>query len=248
MAKRQTFLTKHTLPHASPAGRLPKPPASQALTHSCTPFSPARVDNWLQQTLARAQPSSPWSARATDRDGPRRYCERWRSAVAGSHGLGTRDSPGTPSRTGVSTPAGTALRRQGRSVERAVRPTPPSSTAAPSHLPPRRSLRGVPTTKSSRPSGRTCAPVRAAARGPVSAAPELPSLLGCSHCKLGCQAAAAYPPRGLGNTLEQGQRLASPRCPPGGPHVLVLAACSRLCLKPRQHILSLYGNLTGLAF
>ena len=130
------FLTKHTLPHASPAGRLPKPPASQALTRSCTSFSPARVDNWLQQTLARAQPSSPWSARATDRDGPRRYCER----------LGTSNSPGTPGHTGVGAPAGTALRQQGRSVERAVRPTPPSSTAPPLCTPPRRCLRGCQAT------------------------------------------------------------------------------------------------------
>src|SRR5919201_1138442 len=40
--------------------------------------------------------------------------------------------------------------RQGRAVERATRPTPPSSTAAPLVMPPKRNLRGFQATTGSR--------------------------------------------------------------------------------------------------
>jgi len=59
---------------------------------------------------------------------------------------------------------------EGRSVERATRPTPPSSMAAPSLTPPRPCLRGFQATQSSRMSGHTGMPVCAAVGGPVSAA------------------------------------------------------------------------------
>jgi hypothetical protein len=49
-------------------------------------------------------------------------------------------------------------------------------------------------------------------------------------------AARRFPvPHRLGNALEPLLRLASPLCPPGGPHMLVPAACSRLCLALPWH-------------
>jgi hypothetical protein len=42
-------------------------------------------------------------------------------------------------------------------------------------------------------------------------------------------------PHRLGNALAQPLRLASPRCPTGGPHMLVPMACSRLCLALPWH-------------
>jgi hypothetical protein len=108
---------------------------------------------------------------------------RWRNAVSQGHLVAPQGSG----------PAGTALRPQGRSVERATRPTPPSSTAAPLGAPPRRGLRGVQATKSSRTRGRNGVPVCAAVGGPVSAAADTTSPPDCPRLTLGCQATASGP-------------------------------------------------------
>ena len=68
------------------------------------------------------------------------------------------------------------------------KPTPPSSTAAPSHTPPRRGLRGVQATQSSRTSRHKGMPVCAAVGGPVSAAAATTSPPHCPRLTLGCQA------------------------------------------------------------
>src|SRR5215475_7118886 len=72
-------------------------------------------------------------------------------------------------------------------------PTPPSSTAAPSHTPPRRGLRGFQATTGSRSLCRHGMPVCAAARGSVSAAADIPLPLDCPRAWLGCQAAFLLP-------------------------------------------------------
>jgi hypothetical protein len=67
-------------------------------------------------------------------------------------------------------------------------PTPPSSTAAPSHTPPRRGLRGFQAPTGLRTRGRTWTPVCTATRQPVRAATETAAPLECSRARLGCQA------------------------------------------------------------
>ncbi len=84
-------------------------------------------------------------------------------------------------------------------------PTPPSSTAAPSHTPPRRCLRGVQATPGSRTSGRKGTPVSAAARGPVSAAADTPAPLDCPRKRLGCQATFRPP---VGSATRSNRRCA----------------------------------------
>jgi hypothetical protein len=86
-------------------------------------------------------------------------------------------------------------------------PTPPSSTAAPSHTPPRRCLRGAQATTGSRTSGRKGTPVSAAARGPVSAAADTPAPLDCPRKRLGCQAAFLPP---IGSATRSNSRYALP--------------------------------------
>jgi hypothetical protein len=72
-------------------------------------------------------------------------------------------------------------------------PTPPSSTAAPSHTPPRRCLRGFQATIGSHSLCRHGMPVCAVARGPVRAAADTPLPLDCPRARLGCQAAFLPP-------------------------------------------------------
>jgi hypothetical protein len=86
---------------------------------------------------------------------------RWRSAVAGGRGSCTHGCARTPGCAAVNGPADT---------------------------PPRRGLRGVQPTAGSRTSGRNCAPVSTAARGPVSAAADTPSPPDYPRLTLGCQA------------------------------------------------------------
>jgi hypothetical protein len=152
------------------AGRLPKPPVPQRFPHSCTPFSPVRVDNVLAQAPVPAQSPPPRSAQAAPRRCPRRGCQP-------QHGgrrpwLAHERWPQDTGCAAVSGPTCTALRRQGRSVARAEGPTPPSSMAAPSGTPPRRCLRSVQSTTGLHTRGRKETPVCAAARGPVRAAAE----------------------------------------------------------------------------
>src|SRR5262249_29740465 len=95
-------------------------------------------------------------------------------------------------------------------------PTPPSSTAAPSHTPPRRCLRGVQATTGSRSLCRHGMPVCAAARGPVSAAADTPLPLDCPRARLGCQV-PFRPPIGSA-TRSIGRRALPPLIPPQGAH------------------------------
>jgi hypothetical protein len=110
-------------PAAAPAGRLAKPPDPQPFTRSCTSFSPARVDNTLVRAPAPAAQQRPWCVQ-----GVAQRCPLWRCTalyqrvVAGGRDSRPSSCPGTPGRTGVSEPAGTALRRQGRMVARAEGP------------------------------------------------------------------------------------------------------------------------------
>jgi hypothetical protein len=86
-------------------------------------------------------------------------------------------------------------------------PTPPSSTAAPSHTPPRRCLRGVQATQRARTHGRIGMSVYAAVGGPVRAAADTPSLLDCPRARLGYQAAFLPP------SARQRARTAAALCP-----------------------------------
>jgi len=95
-------------------------------------------------------------------------------------------------------------------------PTPPSSTAAPSHTPPRRGLRGVQAATGSRTSDQTCAPVCAAARGPVHAAADAALPLDCPRGLLGCQA-PFRPPIGSA-TRSIGRRALPHLIAPQGAH------------------------------
>ena len=106
--------------------------------------------------------------------------------------------------------------RQGRTVERATRPTPPSFTAPPWRTPPRRCLRGVQATTGSRTSGHKGMPVGAAARGPVSAAADAASPLHCPRTRLGCQTAFRPP---VGSATRSNSRGAlPPLAAPQGAH------------------------------
>ena len=147
---------------------------------------------------------------------------RWRRAVAGGRGSRPSGFPEPPSRV-----SGTALRRQGRaagSFGGAGRgPTPPSSTAAPSHTLPRRCLRGVQATPGSGALCRHGTLVSAAARGPVSAAPDTASPLDCPRWLLGCQAMFRPPSAVLASILVVRCSVTAP--PYGGA---VLPVCGHL--------------------
>jgi len=111
-------------PAAPPAGRMPQSPALQLFTRSCTPFSPTRVDNSLAPAPRLARSRLPRSSRAPAMSCPplRTAASLERSARASGRGSRPSGCPGTPSRTGVSGAAGTALRRQGRVVAQAAGP------------------------------------------------------------------------------------------------------------------------------
>jgi hypothetical protein len=194
---------RDALPPAPPAGIMPKPHERQQFSRPCALFSPARVDNSLQQALTPARSYTPWSAQAAVWGRPRLALPAaGKALVARRSGSRPSGVPEIPSRA-----SGTALRRQGRSVARAKGPTPPSSTAAPSHTPPRRCLRGVQATPGSRTSGRKGTPVSAAARGPVSAAADTASPLDCPRALLGCQATFLPP---VGSATRSNSRYALP--------------------------------------
>ncbi|HSX79204.1 MAG TPA: hypothetical protein VLQ80_11630, partial [Candidatus Saccharimonadia bacterium] len=100
---------------ASQAGTLPKLHGWQQFGCPCAPFSPARVDNLLEEALSHAchnRCGLPVAGAAG----------RQRRAVAGSRGLHPSGVPGIPGRTAGSGPVCTALRRQGRAVARAKSP------------------------------------------------------------------------------------------------------------------------------
>ena len=139
-------------------------------------------------------------------------------------GLPTSSFQGTLGRATVNGPVYKALRRQGRLVVRAE---------GPRHHRPR-------TTKSSRTSGHQGTPVSAAARGPVRAAADTASPLDCPREPLGCQA-TFWPPRRLGNALEQRLRLPSPIRPPRG--TVLSTGVAALC--PCYYFLSPLHPLTG---
>src|SRR5262249_11236849 len=87
-----------------------------------------------------------------------------------------------------------------------------SSTAPPSHTPPRRCLRGF-SAHAKLAHGRISMPVCAAVGGPVSAASLKRTLHGWTAPALRWAARRRSGPRRLGNALEQLLRLTSPRCP-----------------------------------
>ena len=185
------------LPPAPPAGIMPKPHERQQFARPCALFSPARVDNSLQQALPPARSYTPWSAQAAvwgrQRLAPRGGRRPW---------LAPERCPRDPSpRFRHSAEAAGSCGRAGH------RPTPPSSTAAPSHTPPRRGLRGVQATPGSRTSGQKGMPVCAAVGGPVSAAADTPAPLDCPREPLGCQAAFLPP---IGSATRSNSRYALP--------------------------------------
>jgi hypothetical protein len=190
---------------------------------------------------------------------------RWRSAVAGGRGARPRQCPRDTwarrrQRTSLhSAEAAGSFGRVGRG------PTPPSSTAPPSHTPPRRCLRGVQATPGSRTSGRQCTPVCPAARGLVSAAVKTAPPLDCPHARLGCQATFRPP---VGTATRSNGCCALPylhaphgaqegrhrhRCalpvplgpatplPPreGAPAIAFAPACMRLCRSCRLRVTAL---------
>ena len=110
--------------------------------------------------------------------------------------------------------SGTALRRQGRSVARAKGSMPPSSTAAPSHTPPRRysSAARPPQARA-----RVVERVRQSAQPPADRSVQ--RLIRRRRCTAPADRCGARPrsaPRRRGNALERTLRLASPRRPPRG--------------------------------
>jgi hypothetical protein len=96
------------------------------------------------------------------------------------------------------------------------KPTPPSSTAAPCGTPPRRGLRGVQATQSSRTSSDKGMPVCAAVGGPVRAAAATTSPPHCPRLTLGCQALFRPP---VGSATRSNSRCALPHliAPRGAP-------------------------------
>ena len=206
---------RDALPPAPPAGIMPKPHERQQFARPCALFSPARVDNSLKQALPPARSYTPWSAQAAVWGRPRLALPAaGKALVARRSGSRPSGIPGTPGRA-----AGKRASRYGAEVAgsfgRAGRgPTPPSSTAAPSHTPPRRCLRGVQATPGSRTSGRKGTPVSAAARGPVSAAADTASPLDCPRARLGCQA-TFLPPIGSATRSNRGCALPHQSAPRG---------------------------------
>jgi hypothetical protein len=189
---------------APSAGKRLTSHSQQQFARRCERFSPASVHN----PLLRA----PRLLGLSQRDLPRQRpggALAWRCQP-----LAKRWWPAVVARAAGSGPAGTALRRQGRSVAQAKRPTPPSSTAAPSLTPPRPCLRGVQATPGLRTSSQKGTPVCAAARGPVSAAADTASPLDCPRARLGCQA-AFLPPIGSATRSNSGCALPHQSAPLG---------------------------------
>ena len=203
------------LPPAPPAGIMPKPHERQQFARPCALFSPARVDNSLQQALTPARSYTPWSAQAAVWGRPRLALPAaGKALVARRSGSRPSGIPGTPGRA-----AGKRASRYGAEVAGSFgragrRPTPPSSTAAPSHTPPRPCLRGFQATQSSRTNGHSGTPVCAAARGPVSAAADTASPLDCPREPLGCQA-TFRPPIGSATRSNGCCALPHPSAPQG---------------------------------
>jgi hypothetical protein len=125
--------------------------------------------------------------------------------------------------------------RQGRSVERATRPTPPSFTAPPWRTPPRRGLRGFQATTGSRMSSHKGMPVCAAVGGPsVQPRSHGHGAAGLPPPCAGLPGDVLAPHR-LGNALAQTRRLASPHRPPRGTagNTVAAALCPcHDCLSP----------------
>src|SRR5712691_9598331 len=120
---------------------------------------------WLLHDL-----SFPLQVRGLEAPRPSVSAEGYHGARRPCH---TRQGSFVPSRTGMPSAPHCSThgsKRQGRSVERAKMPTPPSSTATPWLTPPRLRLRCFQATTGSRSLGRRGTPACAAASGPVSAA------------------------------------------------------------------------------
>jgi hypothetical protein len=121
---------RRALPLASPAGRLLKAPTPQSFTRSCTPFSPARVDNSLKHARPPAWFPPPPCAHTAARGCPHRRCQPLVTRGGCRPGLAPERFPRDiwPCRrqqTGLySAEAAGSCGRAGRG------PTPPSSTAA----------------------------------------------------------------------------------------------------------------------
>jgi hypothetical protein len=130
---------------------------------------------------------------------------------------GSRPSgfPETSGRAAVSRPVSTALRRQGRSVARAKGPTPPSSTAAPCGIPPRRCLRGVQATTSSRTNGSVRQSAQRSADRSVQPRSQGRCAAGLPPRTAGLPGRVPAPHR-LGNALKEPLCLASPHRLPKG--------------------------------
>jgi hypothetical protein len=200
---------RDALPPAPPAGIMPKPHERQQFARPCALFSPARVDNSLQQALPPARSYTPWSAQAAAWGRPRlAAASRWRSAVAGGRGARPSGFPEIPRRA-----SGTALRRQGRSVARA---------AGPRHRRPRlrhRTHRRGDASAASRPPqarARVVKPVHLSAQPLADRSVQwlIPRCRWTTPAD--CWATRRYSsPHRLGNALEPTLRLASPPCPLG---------------------------------
>ena len=202
------------LPPAPPAGIMPKPHERQQFARPCALFSPARVDNSLQQALPPARSYTPWSAQAVVWGRPRLALPAaGKALVARRSGSRPSGVPGTPGRAAVSGPAGTARRWQGRLVARAE---------GPRHHRPRlrhRTRRRGAVSAASRPPqarARVVEKVRLSAQPPADRSVQrLRRRRRCTDPAPCWAARRRSGPRRLGNALERTLRLASPIRPLG---------------------------------
>jgi hypothetical protein len=196
------------------------------MTRPCAPFSPARVDNSVQHTLAYAQSQPPRSVQGAvqgdrrQRDQP--LAKRWSRWPWLADERCPRDTwprrQQWPSQHGIDT----ALTRQSRSVARAIGPRHRRSRLR--HRTCRRGAASAASRPSLCTSGQNCVPVYAAGSGPVSTATLKRTLRGWTV------PAACWAARGCSGPLSarQGARTDAAPCrtslPPRGTAVSTGAA------------------------